>query len=160
MATRQDPRPRYYSPESDTEIQISYEFESYLIQVGSATISDMIARLRKSVQGWNRSAVVADLTKQALDIDAGDSAALKQELSSQLGDMAGTAAQEAPEVNEMQMISTAIAEATALPWFRYQEANYGVTYSGLLKESLTNDSSVEARKRELRSWIDCLRRYL
>lgn len=160
---RQQPRPKYYSASSGQEITISYEFESYVINLTDAQKSSVISRLRKAIQTSNKRSIRDDLAYQALDIEASNCGGVKQELTTTLGESASYESDTISsngDIGEVALMVDDMASGYALPMFQYDEAKYGLVYNALLRDSITNNDNSDAAKKELSSWIDIIQQYM
>lgn len=160
---RQDPRPMYYSSASGSSVTISYEFETYIINLTDSQKSSVIARLRKAVDTSNKRTIRDDLASQALKIDGSNCGAAKQELSVTLGEFESyendTLASNG-DINEVSMMIDDMASGYALPMFLSEEAQYGIVYASLLKTEITSGDSNSDFKKEITSWIDVIQQYM
>lgn len=163
-ASRRDPRPQYYNAQSGSWLTISYEFETYCLQLNDAGRASLISRLRKSTQTTAKNSVRDDLAYQALDHMASQAGAACQELGVTLGEFQGfqqdVLASPAGEIGEVSQMLRDCTTGFAEPAFRYAEERYNLVYSSLKRDALKSGDNTDEVRRELASWIDVISLYM
>lgn len=161
---RLNPRPLYYNAESGSSIQISYEFETYCLQLTDAARAALVSRLRKSMQTTGKNSVRDDLARQALERQASKAGAAVQELGVTLGEFQGfqqdVLASPAAAIGEVTAMLRDCTAGFAEPAFRYEEERYNLTYASIKRDAVTSGDNTDAVRKELSSWIDVLSQYL
>jgi hypothetical protein len=159
---RQTPRPTYFSPVSNANTTISYEFETYLILLENTTKQALLSRLRKA-----KKAVSADLDRDLLELQATQYEnaywnAVSSDLTLDLGDYASFSKKELqstslPEITALVDSIGTVVERTV---FQNDQASNDATVTALRQNEIEQSTAQASRKKQLQSWIDVIIEYL
>lgn len=160
---RKRPRPTYYNSSSKTETEISYEFETWLIQLPNTQKQDLISRLRNSIQKQPTLLVRDNLEKEAYKQIAKNSGAAVTELDTNIGEFVSFKSSELNQsgsVPEVSALLNDISNGFGEVVFRRDEENYNLVYASFSNIRLSSNASSESARKQVESWVTLISEYL
>lgn len=158
---RQNPRPFYYSAVTQSNIQISYAFETYLIQQDNASKRALTNRLRKSLDqcdtGLDRDAMAV----QAARFEMAAVGAQSDEINVEIGDYSGFSktqlqTSQLPEISE---IVGSIGSAMGSKLFQRDLYENDIIAAGRVRNDITGGVGLVNKKKQIQSWITVITTY-
>lgn len=162
-AYRKHPRPNIYNSNSKTETQISYEFETWLIQLSNTQKQELISRLRNSLSKQPTLLVRDNLEKQAYRQIAKNSGASVTEIDVDIGEFTAFKSGELRDsgsITEVSQMLNDISRGFGRSVFRRDEENYNVAYATFMNNALSTSTSSEPIRKQLESWVTVISEYM
>lgn len=159
---RVTPRPTYFSAVTNSNVEISADFETYLINLDNQAKQQLITRLRKSMDACVGNLDRDGLEAQAADFEARSIGAVRDELNQDVSDFTkfSASAFTGTDQPEAEQILSTISYALGPKIFQRDQAVNSVGYSVRAYGEFQAGSSNNNRKAQIRSWIQVIVSYL
>lgn len=158
---RKNPRPSYFST-AMVEQQISYEYETYLIQMENTEKRALIARLRKSKDQIEAELDVEALAQQAAEYEISAIGAKKDELALELGDYSSFRTEQlrTKNVPEITQMLGDIGSALGPKLFQRDQAENDVIAAGLVVAEIKSSTGRANKRKQIQAWINIISAYI
>jgi len=161
-AYRQQDRPTYYEPTSNSLVTISYDFETYLILLDASTKQSLISRLRNTLQASNGTADRDNLELAAVTYESAAQSAIMSDLALDIGDYASFSKTELQNQNlpEISSLVTSIGSSMTSTVFQNAQARSELNMTSIIQNGIEQKTSAATQKQQLESWINVIITYL
>lgn len=156
---RKSPRPKYYNANTRMFVEISLDFETFLLRMSGINKRNMLARLQKSVTVSTLNGARDNLMRKALDNMATNAGSVLTELDANLSEYQTFFQNEMNAGNgitEVGMLVSDIGRSYGESLARREQANNDLTASAFLKSSMSNPNT----KKQIQSWIEIVTQYI
>lgn len=160
--------PEYYSAQSQTSIQISRDFEAYLILQTQDQKQKVLEWIRKALIGQSISADRDTLLNQYIQIRKADAQSRIAELDQKLGNFNDFKTSLLPNddyvsnfgnVAEISLLCTSLQKPMDELFLKRDQAYHEVVLSDILNSRLTKQKQDANTKKELQSWQTVIASY-
>jgi hypothetical protein len=160
--SRQLPRPSYYSVVSGGDIQISYDFETYLITLDNASKNELVTRLRKASDQVSGNLDRDGLALAAASYEVSAVGSKQDELALELGDYSSFSKTElqSNQLAETSELVNDLGTALGGKLFQRDQAENEIIAAGTIQSALKTGSGSQAQKKQIQSWITLITAYI
>jgi len=160
--SRQSPRPTYYSVVSGGDLQISYDFETYLIKLDNASKNELVTRLRKAVDQVTGKLDRDGLVLAAASYEVSVVGSQQDELALELGDYSNFSKTElqSNQLPETVALVNDLGTALGEKLFQRDQFENEIVAAGTIMNALQTGSGSQAQKKQIQSWITLITAYI
>ena len=156
---RKTPRPLYSNASTGTQVQISLDFETFLLTLSGIQKRTLISRLQKSLTISRTKGARDNLYKIALENQAANAGAEVTELDADLGEFQIFMQDElasAHGVTEVGMLISDIGTSYGENLFARDQANNSLIAANVFYSQFGNSP----QKKQIQSWIEIITQYI